>query len=260
MALASVTVTGTPENPILNFDIPQGEKGEPGGIVYGTDIGSTHIDTLLVSGLFRQSNATNVTTALGYPANAAGGGGNLMVIERIQGSTVHQIWYPISRPELSFKRTYLSGTWSAWKTFTSSRVDQTAGRAIYQWDDVNQREQLIYGDTGRRNMNSLIPNVGSGSVILSRYGNMVTLLFADFQDTTVGATVAWPNLIPVGFRPANWIYMPIPSSRTVTIQNAGQVSSNNHSATVYQGSLSWRTDEAWPTTLPGVAVGSVPNV
>jgi hypothetical protein len=258
MANASVTVTGTPDAPIFNFDIPQGEKGDVGGIVLGSLLTSIHLDTILISGVYRQDDGSKAGPALGYPYSNSGG--ILLVFERIVTTSVQQEWHPHTRPELIFTRTYSSGTWTAWKAHASTRVDTTAGRVFYQWDNVNDREQLVYGDTGRRNMNSLILNVGAGSVILSRYGTMVTLLFADFQDTTVGSTVSWPNLIPVGFRPANWIYMPIPSGRTVTIQNAGQVSSNNHSSTVYQGSLSWRTDEAWPTTLPGTAVGSIPNI
>jgi hypothetical protein len=258
VANASVTITGTPEAPIFNFDIPQGEQGPPGGIAIGSLLTSIHLDTILASGVYRQDDGSKASPALGYPYSNSGG--ILLVFERIVNTSVQQDWRPQTRPELIFTRTYSSGTWTAWKVHAATRVDTTAGRAIYQWDNVNDREQLIYGDTGKRILNSFIPNAGSGNVLLSRTGQMVTLLLGDFQDTTAGTNIVWTNLIPAGFRPANWVYMPIPSSRVLVIQNGGTVTCGQHSGTVYQGSISWRTDEAWPTTLPGTASGVIPNI
>lgn len=270
MATASVTVRGTPDNPIFDFDIPQGEQGPPGGIVLGSLLTTIHLDTILASGMYRQDNASNVSTALGYPVN--GVAGCLMVLERVVGATVFQIWHPILRPELTYKRMYSSGVWTPWKIHASARVDQTAGRVIYQYDDVNSREQIIYGDTGWRNVTADMINGFTSQLYIRRTNNTVFLegivlppdpmVTGDFYQ--VPTAFQWTALVNVRVqgRMANstdpfWLARKAPTS-PLTVENI------NGSWVAGRGgfaiSTSWSTAATWPTSLPGTAVGSVPNL
>lgn len=223
MANASVTITGTPEAPILNFDIPQGEKGDPGGIVSGTDLGTIDLNTITTAGTYRCVSSANATLPNNYPV--AGKAGSLVVFARdTNGPSVIQTYYPYNgangfAARHFYQRWSSNGTtWFSWKVFTSSRVDQTAGRAIYQWDDVNDREQLIYGDTGWRDM-ALDPTYGivaagdffgtpsggsvtAGTVRIRRIGNTVYIggngaiqAKQDYSTTTKNLVI-----LPPGFR------------------------------------------------------------
>jgi hypothetical protein len=259
---AQAWIRGIAPNQFIDLYVPRGAKGDPGGIALGTDLPDANLNSYVTSGVYRQTNPLFATQLNNYPAMNTIAGGILTVHQRDPSSTVVlQMFQATSGSydaRVFWQRLRVSGTWTPWRTYASTRVDQTAGRAIYQWDEVNQREQLIYGDTGKRNISSSFPNAGNAGVLLSRQGNTTTLLFADYLDNTSGGNAVWTNVIPVGFRPANWVYMPIPSGRTIVIQNGGTITCGQHSGTVYQGSISWRTDETWPTSLPGVAVGSIP--
>ena len=245
---------------------PVGPKGDPGGIVTGTLLNATDLNLILTSGVYRQDNGTNILTSRNYPENS-GETGVLIVHQASGTSFIEQQWYPsdaVRNSRIFWTRSYNYGVWRAWQARPTTRIDQTAGRAAYTWDYLNNREQLVYGDTGRRNISSSIPTAVSGSVILARQGYTVMLILADFLDSSPNTNVNWNGIIPIGFRPSNWIYMPIPSSRTMTIQNGGNVTCVSGGVTpntvVYQGCLTWRTEEAWPTTLPGTALGTIPNL
>lgn len=197
-----------------------------------------------------------------------------------------QTFYPFSgasgiNPRSFYKR-YLvtSTTWGPWEAYVAQRVDQTAGRAIYTWDTINQREQLVYGDTGLRAVDSLLDNTkfdvtGTARTIrLRRTGNVVSLAG---QVLSTAAVTSGSSLLtlPVGFRQdgmteslglhttnstlirlllgngtyALTTYWPV--SGVALTWNAGQVA---------QFSLMWTTNDPWPTTLPGTAVGTIPNL
>jgi hypothetical protein len=277
MANASVTVTGTPEAPVFNFDIPQGEKGDPGGFNYGTDLSSIHLDTIFAPGLYRQSNGSNVSTALGYPTTGNTGILTVMaswndtsrIVQTFEtvaagGGTSRQFW----------KRTYYSTQWYPWRVYNSTRVDTTAGRAIYQWDDLNQREQLIYGDTGLRSIYQDQPwldalfntgtTINSSNVVrVRRVGYVVQLAWA--LDKAASGSVTSVAGFPLGFRPADIFnaigitsgiglvraYHPGGASQLITQSAAAQT---NVSVT-----LTYTTTDPWPTSLPGTAIGSIPS-
>jgi hypothetical protein len=265
---AQVWITKGLDDLDFEFYFPQGPKGDPGGFVAATSIGATSLDDIKTPGHYRQDNGNNATLLASYPVAAAAG--FLEVLQAVTPGDLIQRYTPVAGAgtgsgRAMYIRRYFNSAWGAWYGHTSSRTDQTAGRAIYQWDDLNSRDQMIYGDTGRRNLSPNIPTASAGSVLLSRNGNIVNLIFADFLDTSPGSSVSWTNLIPSGFRPANWLYVPLVSTRTCTIQNGGTVAIQSPGnvtpmTTVIQGSITWRTDESWPTSLPGVAVGSIPNL
>ncbi|NKG22197.1 hypothetical protein [Paeniglutamicibacter terrestris] len=147
-------------------------------------------------------------------------------------------------------------------------VSETAGRAVRIWDYVNGREQLVYGESGLRDITALAPNVTSGKLYLSRSRDEVSLVFSDVAMS--GATGSAYDMlaaggIPVGFRPPithwyNGVDGP-PGLRRVGVASSGWVPVylSPVPGDFYRGKVSWSTQQAWPTSLPGTAVGTIPN-
>lgn len=143
-------------------------------------------------------------------------------------------------------------------------VDQTAGRVIKVWDYLNNREQLIYGDTGARNITSLFTGLVGGSVIIRRTAQFVEV---DFQAVTLpnGSSIGFVDLgtaIPTGFRPPRFKDFNSPArtgTESSTIGSArfdanGKVYIYRYTdGEVIRVSAVWMTNEPWPTSLPGVA-------
>lgn len=394
---ASVTITGTPENPVFNFVLPEGAKGEPGGWNVGTNLGTSDLDTITTPGLYYQSS-TGSALALDnhYPpmkdmAGSVRGvmeviswsGGNA-VIQRFTrigsgGSTTNvvqrprvvyeryregawsewsvvtpsqlvtdslgfrtiQVWdeqsnawlsttgpnglmgqslntvslnelftpgtyhqwsstyatlergYPKAgiagivqvtpwtssagsvmqeftvlgsggatnspqRPRLVYQR-YFATQWSEWSVMVPQRVDNTAGKAIYTWDDTANKEQLIYGDTGWRNISSLIPTWTKGLILYRRTLNNAEFVFeaAEFSDpinTPITMNVPNSNSILTGTTK-------VPSAATGLDDHRFEWNwDGNHrvvktTATGLRGYVSFPCRASWPTTLPGVAFG-----
>lgn len=151
------------------------------------------------------------------------------------------------------------------------KISEVAGRTITVWDYLNNREQMIYGDTGVRSLP--VPNVaplnGVGTITISRTGNEVTMVLdgVEYIGTDNRGYLTEAGFIPAGFRPG---YLENPT---------GIVLNNNANATypisvlqssrlrrmgpplvgvepglgvnAFRGTLKWRTTEPWPTTLPG---------
>lgn len=154
------------------------------------------------------------------------------------------------------------------------KVSQAAGRVITAWDYLNNREQMIYGDTGHRSIPVVGPGVdGTGEIWVRRQGNVVTMTFF-----TVVATASLPNdyltdnIVPVGFRPQyalNPVGMignvngngstPIGIIQGAKIRKLGAGSFiPGAGVNALRGQMTWDTVDPWPDTLPGVAVGTIP--
>lgn len=141
--------------------------------------------------------------------------------------------------------------------------DQTAGRTVKAWDYLNQREQIIYGDTGSRDISALIPDRISGEMRISREGGTVTLVINDLIVAEQGTTwVYWVGLIPTGFRYGALGYGYMPLSPNASSDSAGGTRIDRFgNFYIYnmaggkraRGIISWRTSDPWPTVLPGVA-------
>jgi hypothetical protein len=253
---AEVRVIGTAPNQSLDFYIPRGPKGDPGGLTNTVIPIGTDLDGYLTVGAYSVTNGVdNAASALAHlPVHMSG---TLLVTFSQAGSI--QIQTFISNTQNMYVRRRFNNVWGAWRAFSYTRVDTTAGRAIYTFDDVNGREQMIYGDTGRRDITASFPVPTAGKVYLSRSGVWCQLIFADYQDGSASGTLSVPaGTIPAGFRPQNWLYQPAPSARLLVIKADGGLTLNSHSATVWQGSYMWRSEDAWPTTLPGTATGTLP--
>lgn len=276
-ANAQIWIRGEAPNQILDVYVPRGSKGDPGGFTFGTLLAvDTNLNQILVSGIYRQPSTPNGTT--NYPMTAAG---ILTVFERLNDATYYSViqeYYPVNTvmgSGVSYRRYYYSNsTWTPWRAFTSTRVDQTAGRAIYQWDDVNGRDQLLYGDTGPRDIRNdqawvdalfptnIVPNAGN-IVRVRRVGYEVELLVA--LDKNATGSISSANAFPLGFRPALPVNAMGSNSGLVLVRvyhGGGATGINWNStavATAASVTMKYTTADPWPTTLPGSAIGSIPN-
>lgn len=143
-------------------------------------------------------------------------------------------------------------------------VDETAGRVVRIWDYLNNREQMIWSDTGLRDISTLVPNWTSGAVYLHRVGNVVTL-YSDSMITADSGTFTNAAMIPFGFRPASTAtglsmhLVPGLDQYRLSVSGAGNFSCYNYVTGKYiRMMLTWTTNNTWPTSLPGTAVGGTP--
>lgn len=139
-------------------------------------------------------------------------------------------------------------------------VKETAGRTVSVWDYLNNREQLIYGDTGARNILQSFNSVDltAGRIQIRRSGSEVELIFYGVKP--LGYNPASPILatLPAGFRPTTALLYNTPFYGTTGNGNRCIVNGNGtlqiyawvDGNTVY-GTLKWQTSDPWPTTLPG---------
>lgn len=141
-------------------------------------------------------------------------------------------------------------------------VKQQAGRTVSVWDYLNNREQLIYGDTGERNITTLFPAVTSGSVFISRTGQTTFLRFIDVVLGTATGTVDI-GTIPSGFfTPGTAIRYSLETNslnrRAMTVYGSGLIRlSGVASGDIFQDAKVLKANTPWPTSLPGVAVGVI---
>lgn len=264
---AQVWVTGAAPNQQLEFYIPRGAKGEPGGIVLGTVLGTADLNSFFTPGTYRQTNGADATLLRNYPkANLTG----LLNVFGRDGNVVVQQYMPIDGtsgvPTMYQRLSTSSTTWTAWRVFATSRVDQTAGRAIYKWDDLNNREQLVYGDTGDRDIAASHGNGTFAALKLRRVGYTCELVCVGWRPPADATANLLSVVIPSGFRAVHthsgFVLDSANNVKYVTASGsmASIVIGGNLNANTYTFSLTYLTAEAWPTTLPGTASGSIPNL
>ena len=145
-------------------------------------------------------------------------------------------------------------------------TDESVGRRLFQWDANNSRFQQTFGDTGWRSVTDLLVNgwlTSADRITIRRQNNVVTLMLGDMDGRS--ATTDVIMTLPSGFRP-NWQYN-VPSyatsgatsSRSVNAVHTGNVTWCGTPRPTYENALfTYLTSDAWPTTLPGTAVGSIP--
>lgn len=253
----------------FEFYIPQGPKGDPGGFVSATTLSSAHLDDIKTPGHYRQDNGNLATALLGYPNNSAG---LLEVLQAVTVPDLIQRFTPVAGSangsgRAFYIRRYFGSVWGPWYAHTTSRVDQTAGRTIYQWDELNGRDQLVYGDTGARRVETEFKNGWSAAIAsLRRVGNVVSFGVYTISPTARTTDVAYT--IPSGFKPGSYggnIAFPL---RLGGGTDWCQVSGNGDiypptSAISANGFIclsTWITGDAWPSTLPGIASGGISSM
>ncbi|QHB47171.1 hypothetical protein SEA_APPLECIDER_1 [Arthrobacter phage AppleCider] len=270
--LATTTGPDVPGTPGLKGD--KGDKGDPGGWTTATDLGTTHLDTILTSGLYRVTQGANVSTSLGYPMtlNATA----VMHVMMVSATNViQQFEFVLSTPSGRgfWQRTTSNGgtTWGPWRFFASQRTDNTAGRAIYTWDDTATpgRENLIYGDTGSREISAYLDTSkwAAGNIKIRRVGWEVELRAYGLDNVAgiVGSVGILNAQLPAGFRNqhtvAGFAQIGANSGQVVVAFSATNATIVGVVDNVICGfTAKWQTTDPWPTALPGNADGSIPNL
>jgi hypothetical protein len=267
-----VWINGQAPNQTLDFYIPQGPKGDPGGFASPTNIpAGADLNAYMTAGLYRKLAPAEATMILNFPKDALAG--SLRVYERAAGYGWQEYEGLTSGQEarVLYRRAFVNSVFMSWRAVVTQRVDQTAGRAIYTWDDINSREQRIYGDTGWRDVgSSLINGATATSFLLRRQNDNVYLRITGLQLPTSAVGDSFYTL-PAGFISASFSYGLLRES--VNTGNAAgfgiatscQLYGNipgwtpNNTTHRFAGTLMAVTDNVWPTTLPGVASGTVIN-
>ena len=230
-------------------------------------IGNVHLNTLTSPGIYRQTNSAYATPENGFPA-----GGHRWIIEVIlwdNGAPMQRLTPTTGTSEMrgNYHRRIVStanGTWSPWYFIPSQRVDESAGRAVYTWDDLNNREQLIYGDTGTRDIAALLKNGWTATAIqLTRFsGYVVELKIVGLGGSpTAGTIMTLPPGFQLGTTGAGPRAPVVNSSGVLTgrLQVGSDINANSFTVNG-DVTMMWRTNQAWPSVLPGTLVGSIPNL
>jgi hypothetical protein len=265
-ANAAASLTGSGANQALNLTLPKGDTGGWASTVLEANFDA---NTVLTPNLYSHGVAT--TAASNVPI--LGIAGHLFVynINR-QTTLVTQVWKPFPHTQGverwgrgEYTRMLNSQTWSPWRFTPSQRVDNSAGRAIYTWDDTANREQLVYGDTGLRNISAdlmgMQPSTGNSYSSIRRENNTVTLsINAEVILADVSGSLEFYR-IPAGFRNSFQqinAYAVVKTS-PVTIKSMQLVSQQY--VRLYQDpkageqirhTFTYQTNDPWPTVLPGV--------
>ncbi|MGP4995122.1 hypothetical protein [Glutamicibacter ardleyensis] len=137
------------------------------------------------------------------------------------------------------------------------QVSETAGRTVSVWDYLNSRYQLIYGESGERDISTLLTGA-TGRVTVSRVSSMVNL---SLEGVIPSASTSGLLLnLPVGFRPGNRKDFTIPATSTAAAWRSTYIFTNGglgvwsqSTSDNYRYHISFRTVEPWPSSLPGVA-------
>jgi hypothetical protein len=146
--------------------------------------------------------------------------------------------------------------------------DESVGRREFSWqqDSPGPRWVMTYGDTGWRDIT--LENgwavTSTSNVKIRREGSTVSL-HIPFSLTAASKTTDIFYTLPAGFAPTGLgttatIGLVAEQGGTVAtfIRKSGSALTCVSTATAIQGVLQWSTTDAWPTSLPGVAFGSIP--
>jgi hypothetical protein len=270
-------------NQVFDFYFPQGPKGEPGGLTTPTLLTSitANLNTVTVPGLYTAAGS-DMTYLNNWPIENTGG-----VLQVFQWSTsaayTMQMYWPRGETSAApnnkpggrgvYTRTGNSSAWSVWSYTAPTRIDQSAGRAIYQWDNINSREQIIYGDTGWRDVwNSILaidPNATKKAGFLgARIRRTLQHVHLDVGFNTTTVSTDWraallPTIHWYPDMPVNVQFSAAQTGSSGVIHFSPMNYIKNWSAGDVVIQMSMPCSQPWPTSLPGIPSttnGTIPNI
>lgn len=258
----------------------------PGGVLGAILPVSFDLNNLKTPGKYYQPNSTVSSAALNYPPIVVvqGNSRGYLTVSTWNGQTNTAIQEyttvgtgtgstEAQRPGVVYRRTFYNEKWTPWYSTVTQRIDNTAGRAIYTFDDTMNREQLIYGDTGWRMITSLLlPDWTASSLRIRRTMHEVTLQFDGLTSTTLtghanflgaisGFTADQPNgggnqrVGIAGHLDGGGMKHISPEPSTGNTRILHYVAS-----TGLHGQAKWFTKDPWPTELPGTAIGASSSI
>lgn len=138
------------------------------------------------------------------------------------------------------------------------KINQSAGRVVTVWDYLNQREQMIYGDTGWRSLpdTALLNGATATRLLIRRKDETVVLRLSG---VTLGNSTQFLQL-PEGFAnissrfesPGGTFQM---NSARVLIAPSGWTAPTG----AYFTHITFFATDVWPAILPGTAQGDISN-
>lgn len=238
----------------------------------GESLGTADLNSIVKTGSYVQTTSSNATLARNYPSGLSAFWA-LEVIQ-VQSNLILQRATALNGIGANAGRGYwtrrLNGTtWDARAFVSNRRIDETAGRVFYDWDYVNNREQIMYGDTGWRGVTNLLLNGwGTTALLLRRVGYRVTMNVEGFAAANSTSDIVLT--LPAGFTgsgmnssPRGLLHSaatPATTYRTFLDANVNlRVMGATTGLPALFGELSWYTGDPWPTILPGAAVGAIPS-
>ena len=232
------------------------------------NLGTTDLNAITYPGTYLQPSTSQTTFARNYPIESVTGVLEVMSSSSILAVVVQRFtvsggnWGAVRG---THTRRLTGGVWGAWTFIPQQRVDNTAGRAMYTWDDTTNREQLFYGDTGWRGVTGPLLNGWTmGSYRIRRVGSVVSFVIGSLNGSA--ATSSQFETLPAGFQPYSTegftLFFEGNSPTSVYrayVGSSGQMTTGTPIPAVnIGGTMTWLTSQAWPTTLPGTALGGVP--
>lgn len=212
------------------------------------------------------------------------GGANTLTIARAGSDTI--IPATGSRTSLQFPAAthgeiLIASTGSAWHAISGQASDESVGRRIWKWEQALAAPsssatvgfQLIFADTGWRRLstgdliNGWTVATSTNAPRIRRELDTVTIVGTPVKS---GATASKFYNVPAGFQA--WIYATDAGTWTTTTGSStsswrleyatdhtlsANTAASAGSTLVLNGR--WNTSDAWPASLPGVAVGTIPT-
>lgn len=222
------------------------------------------VNTLTTPGVYRFSGAA-ATASLNMPPYMQGNRAGVLEVFSVNLSTntTIQRFTQYLPGRGIYTRAIVSNEWSPWSLIPSQRIDTTAGYRVLTWDDVNNREQMIHGDTGWRNITAL---AGGAMTFTPPHGIWIRRVGDGVSIEIIGAYLSPSTIVspPLGFR-SSTRYLGrgtlarhaapslVAGVRMVSSVGALDISPvpGWTSGDVVSGTISYSTTDAWPTSLPG---------
>lgn len=223
----------------------------------------TDLNTMKTPGVYLNHNGSG-TLEQNYPK--AGFPGILQIFARAAGGVKQFAFFQNATtvgPRGFWVRDETGAGFTPWNFFSNIRWDQVAGRVAYMWNSLTDTEQMIYGDTGNRDVSSVFKIDGgttyTGAFILRRIGNICFLTMNQVAITGAGAntTYSFTNALPSGFRPSSALRLALAqatanTSGVATVYTDGKVSVLPGTTSALFQQVIWSTNDPWPAALPGV--------
>lgn len=242
----------------------------------GAPLNSADLNTILTPGIYRQATAGNATLALNYPKDGAVG--VLEVLPTFSNTAILQRYTIHNTAQTAmgaYQRRYLNGVWTSWRFIPTMRIDESAGRSVFLYDELNSRDQRIQADTGWRSITAdLINGWTCTGARLRRIGSDVILRLQQLNSSAATAPTIYS--LPAGFRTGDWLVWTFASKLGQAPLYLETQGASGFDLRAYGGALpspAWvnvpdggryfevrfLTTDAWPTVLPGTASGTIPN-
>ena len=153
-------------------------------------------------------------------------------------------------------------------------TDESCGRRLFQWDANNSRFQQTFGDTGWRDVTSLVDTSGwtNAPTALAVYVRRTleqSSMIVQWNPGTGSCSGQGVVTLPPGFGPAESIVAPGGAWQAADTgaytggwywETGTKLDLQSPATSVYLRAIATLPcTDAWPTSLPGSAVGSIPQ-